>query len=169
MRFGVLSGFFLTCLGLIADSPTVYVGDRHQHRIAAIATDAVGNTLVTGGRVFLYPPSGRPLLPSERAEVFVAKLDATTNERLWIQYFSGKDTDVGTAIPTDREGNLYVAGTTNSPNFPLRSPLQSQPAGAFLLKLSGDGSRLFWSTYYGVTGSRVSSIAVAPDGATVLG
>jgi hypothetical protein len=150
VRLRVLSGFFLVCLGLIADSPTVYVGDRYQHRIAAVTTDTAGNTLVTGSRVFLNPPHGTVLLPNEKAEVFVAKLDAKTNERLWIQYFSGKDTDAGSAIATDREGDVYVAGTTNSPNFPLRTPIQSERAGAFLLKISGDGSRLFWSTYYGV-------------------
>ena len=169
MRFSFLCGFFLAVLDLIADSPTVYVGDSTQHRIAAITTDSAGNTYVTGTRVFLYPPSGNVILPSEKPEVFIAKLDATTNERLWIQYFSGKDIDAGTAIATDRDGSIYVAGTTTSPNFPLRNPLQTEPAGAFILKLPGDGSRLLWSTYYGAIGTRISSIAAAPDGTVVLG
>jgi uncharacterized protein (TIGR03437 family) len=169
MRCRLSCGFFLACLGLLADSPTVYVGDRFQHRIGAMTIDAAGNTYVTGSRVFLYPPEGSLIVHSERTEVFVAKLDATTNERLWIQYFSGKDVDYGTAIATDHDGSVYVAGTTNSPNFPLRNPLQTEPSAAFLLKLSNDGSRLLWSTYYGAMGTRVSSVAAAPDGTVVLG
>jgi uncharacterized protein (TIGR03437 family) len=156
-----------TLIGLAAESPTVSVGDRYEHRNQAITADAAGNTYVTGARVFKYPSTivNWPW-PSEKSEVFVAKLDAA-NTRAWIQYFSGKDIEYGTAIATDRDGNIYSAGYTTSPNFPLQNPLQTQPAGAFILKLAANGSRL-WSTYYGVSGTRVTSLAVAPDGTLVL-
>jgi uncharacterized protein (TIGR03437 family) len=158
----------LACCSLLADTPTVYVGDRYEHRIAAVATDAAGNTYVTGSRVFRTPPPRSSDLPGEQAEVFVAKLDST-NERLWIRYFSGKGTDRGTAVAADGDGNVYVAGSTTSPNFPLQNPLQSDPASAFVLKMAPDGSRLVWSTYYGTAGTHVSSVAIAPDGTLVLG
>ena len=145
-RHSLVLGLVLTSLsiGLLrADTPTVYVGDQTQHRIAAIATDATGNTYVTGTRVFLYESVyPNAIIPTEKPEVFIAKLDANTNERLWIRYFSGKDTDAGTAIGLDGEGNIYVGGTTTSPNFPLVNAMQTDPAHSFILKLSNDGSRL---------------------------
>jgi uncharacterized protein (TIGR03437 family) len=158
-------------LGAAVEFP-VYVGDRYLHRINAITTDAAGNTYVTGSRVFKYV-STSPVSPVEKQEVFVAKFDAT-NTRVWTQYFSGKDNDYGTAIAVDRDGNVYVAGSTTSLNFPLRNPLQSEPGSAFILKLSPDASRVLWSTYYGVikTGNEltdISSIAVGPDNCPVIG
>ena len=168
MSFRLACSVILAFHGLIADSPTVYVGDSNEHRIAAVVTDASGNTYVTGSRIFRSAPPGSSIIAIEKPEVFVAKLDVT-NERLWIQYFSGKEIESGTAVAADRDGNVYVAGYTTSPNFPLRNPLQTEPAGAFLMKLAGDASRVHWSTYYGVPGTRIDSIAVAADGTVVLG
>lgn len=168
MHTRVAYAVLLACCGLSADTPTVYVGDRYEHRIAAIATDLSGNTYVTGSRSLKSPPPGSSYIPVEKPEVFVAKLDGTS-QRLWIQYFSGKEIDSGAAIVADRDGNVYVAGTTTSLNFPLRNPLQSEPAGSFLMKLAADASRVLWSTYYGVATTRITSIALAPDGALVVG
>jgi uncharacterized protein (TIGR03437 family) len=176
MIINLICAFILSCVIALADSPTVYVGDRYQHRIAAITTDSAGNTYATGSRIFPYPAQQGTysVLPTEKSEVFVAKLAARTNERVWIRYFSGKETDAGTAIALDRDGSIYVAGNTSSPNFPLLNPLESQTSGpyastGFLLKLSNDGLHLLWSTYYGQSGTTISSIGVAPGSTVVLG
>jgi uncharacterized protein (TIGR03437 family) len=52
----------------------------------------------------------------------------------------------------DPSGNIYVAGTTTSPDFPISNALQPQagPAGAgFIVKLSADGRTILYSTYFG--------------------
>ncbi|HYP08299.1 MAG TPA: SBBP repeat-containing protein [Bryobacteraceae bacterium] len=174
MRF-LLARLVVFALGcgsglLRAQSPVVYVGDAWQHRITAIAADAAGNTYVTGSRVFPSDAPGISPFPVETTEVFVAKLDANTSERVWIRYFSGKGHDTGTAIGVDSSGNVYAAGTTTSSNFPLVSPMQSEPGLSFILKLSGDGSRVLWSTYFGQPSSaKILSLAVAPDNTVVVG
>ncbi|MBC7926505.1 MAG: SBBP repeat-containing protein, partial [Bryobacteraceae bacterium] len=173
----LLCGVILSCATVLADSPTVYVGDRYQHRIAAITTDSTGNTYVTGSRIIPYPtqPGSNLLGREEQSEVFVAKLDTRTNERLWIQYFSGKESEAGTAIALDQDGSIYVAGSTSSPNFPLLNPLRMELSDryptsvGFILKLSNDGSRLLWSTYYGQSRTDISSVAAAPGGTVILG
>src|SRR5260370_3065501 len=85
--FPMLRFFLLTSIpifvSLAAESPTVYVGDRFEHRIYAISADSSGNTYVTGARVFKYSPVAPSFRPMERSEVFVAKLDST-NMRVWI-------------------------------------------------------------------------------------
>lgn len=159
--------FPLAISSLIADTPTVAVGDKYEHRIGAIATDAAGNSYATGSRVLRSAPSTGSIFPTEKPEVFIAKLDPA-NQPVWTQYFSGKEVDSGSAIAIDRDGSVYVAGYTTSLNFPLRNPLQTTPAAGFVLKLAADASRVLWSTYYGVAGTRIASLAVAPDGTLVL-
>lgn len=67
---------------------------------------------------------------------------------------AGQEGAIGVGL--DRSGNVYVAGTTSSPNFPTVTPIQSAPgkvylsvADIFVAKLSPDGSRLIYSTYVG--------------------
>jgi hypothetical protein len=62
--------------------------------------------------------------------------------------------DSAEAIAVDEDGNAYIVGYTNSPNFPTVNASQSQYAGgydAFVSKLSADGSALLFSTYLGGT------------------
>ena len=71
----------------------------------------------------------------------------------------GGVSDTGTGIATDSSGNIYIAGTTFSTNFPLVNSLESAPsepcevncafASVFVTKLSPDGGTLLYSTYIG--------------------
>ncbi len=68
-------------------------------------------------------------------------------------YLGGASYDQANGIAADSLGNVYVAGFTQSSNFPITSgPVQSASAGnsdAFVTKLSADGSSLIYSTYLG--------------------
>jgi uncharacterized protein (TIGR03437 family) len=70
--------------------------------------------------------------------------------------------DRATRVAVDRKGNIYIAGTTFSNDFPLVHALPgttvpplcgygfcSYPAGAFVSKLSPDGSTLLYSVAFG--------------------
>src|SRR5206468_3857831 len=63
---------------------------------------------------------------------------------LFSTYLGGQFTDSGDAIAVDGGGNVYVAGETNSPDFPVDTgpPLHGN-SDAFITKLSPDGSRLY--------------------------
>lgn len=121
---------------------TVYVGDAHDYQLPRVAVDETGAAYVAGQRLIPY---GTALL----ADVYIAKLDRT-GAAVFTASIGGKGNDTVRAIAVDAAHNIYVAGWTTSGNFPLRNPLQSQPAsgGGFLLKLSSDGSRLIFSTYF---------------------
>lgn len=73
-------------------------------------------------------------------------------------FLGGSVGDVANAIVTDASGNVYVAGGTQSPDFPVTtSALQSAPNGAstgsaFVSKLNPQGTALIFSTYLGGTG-----------------
>ncbi|MGK0172631.1 MAG: hypothetical protein ACI9W2_004370, partial [Gammaproteobacteria bacterium] len=61
-------------------------------------------------------------------------------------------------VALDAQGNIYVAGTTDSADFPTTGDIQDQFAGtidAFVAKLDPSGSQLIFATYIG--GSSVDS------------
>ena len=80
------------------------------------------------------------------SDVFVAKFDPQGN-MISATYFGGFNTDTAKAMAVDAAGAVYVAGTTQSLDFPVtRGGYASTPGQAFLFKLNADGS-LAWSTY----------------------
>ena len=81
-------------------------------------------------------------------------------------YLGGSASDGGKAIAVDASGSAYVTGFTSSANFPTRSPLQPAPGSAgalFVSKLSPDGTRLVYSTYFGGSNTD-NSRGIAVDG-----
>jgi hypothetical protein len=89
-------------------------------------------------------------------------------------YLGGTDLDEGFSIALDSSGNIYLAGITDSTDFPLENPFQSinkggnGPVGYYELyatKLDPTGQSIIYSTYLGGTGiDRGGFIAVDNDG-----
>lgn len=89
-------------------------------------------------------------------------------------YLGGSDTDAANGIALDSAGNVYVAGSTISTNFPTASPRQATLSGQFdifVTKFNPSGSALVYSTYLGGRGNDFGNgIAVDSAGnAYVLG
>ena len=114
---------------IIAGEFTTSLGDAYPYTISAITTDSAGNTYVVGSRQLGTPPAvvfDLEYIPPN-SDVFVTKLDPT-GKLLFTDTFAGKGTDTGNAIAVDPTGNIYIAGTTTSPDFPLSKALQTQPS-----------------------------------------
>jgi beta-propeller repeat-containing protein len=74
---------------------------------------------------------------------------------VYATYLGGTNNEASNSVAADSFGNAYVAGYTNSANFPTSSPLQAANAGgydAYVTKLNGNGSGLIYSTYLGGSG-----------------
>jgi chitodextrinase len=87
-------------------------------------------------------------------------------------YLGGGIEDEALAIAVDGSGSAYVAGQTNSLNFPSPGGTVSSLGGfdAFVTKLSPSGSSLVYTTLLGGTGNDVAlGIAVNSTGAYVTG
>src|SRR4051794_5503912 len=74
----------------------------------------------------------------------------------WGQEVDGSGKDQFAGMGTDAAGNIYVAGSTTSPNFPIQAAVQNHLASpglndVFVTKLDPSGNILF-STYFGGTG-----------------
>lgn len=128
--------FAILASSVFAADYTSYIGDEFPYLVTAITTDSAGNTYITGSRNGVMEPnsavtgivigfanSAPPPSPPP-PDVFVTKLDLSGNI-VFTTTISGKGSDQANAIALDPSGNIYIAGTTTSANFPLRDPLQA--------------------------------------------
>jgi len=103
-----------------------------------------------------------PRFPADRLQ------PQTSNLLGYSTYFGGRGNEEGNAIASDPAGNIYIAGFTDSPNFPLANASQSSLAGgqdAFIAKLDPTATKLFYSTYLGGSGQdNATAIAVDAEG-----
>jgi hypothetical protein len=70
---------------------------------------------------------------------------------LYSSYLGGAFSDEALGIAVDEAGNIYLAGRTESADFPTRNGFQMLLNGsddAFALKLNAEGT-LAWSTFLG--------------------
>jgi|JI8StandDraft_1071087.scaffolds.fasta_scaffold16709_2 hypothetical protein len=96
-------------------------------------------------------------------DAVMAKFDNSGNQ-LWTTYFGGSGFEQGLSIDTDKFGNLFVTGYTNSSDLPLQnagtywqSAISSTlTTDVFVCKFNSNGS-LLWSTYFGGTRNEVMS------------
>jgi uncharacterized protein (TIGR03437 family) len=150
---------------------------------AAIAVDAAGNVLIAGNTNSdslptmpgVFQPKRSPGVcitgdksaqPYPCPDAFVAKVDPNGN-LAWATYLGGLNIDQANAIAVDPLGNTYVTGFTLSSDFPVVNAFQSQFGGyadAFVAKISGDGTKLLYSSFLGGDGYDVSH-AIAVDAA----
>jgi uncharacterized protein (TIGR03437 family) len=156
-------GIILCAAALPAAEFSVFIGDANRWQVSQLVTDTAGNTWVAGSRSFNL--SFDPANPNWVSEATGAKLDPSGKTLTFVN-LGGKGSDAASTVGVDRAGNIYLAGRTTSPNFPLRNPLFSAPAvgggaSGFVAKFSPDGSDLIYSTYFPAP---VTAMAVDGDG-----
>lgn len=90
------------------------------------------------------------------SDVFISKFNRNLNLFLASTYLGGSDEDVGKSIDLDSLGNIYVAGTTRSNDFPVTLGVHDTNfngnVDVFVSKLNNNLSTLLLSTYMGGTG-----------------
>jgi len=140
---------------------STYLGGRSIDVGYGIAVDSSGDAYVAGSTSSTNFPTASPLQASlaGTSNAFVAKLN-WSGSALSLVYstYLGGGGDAANGIAVDTSGSAYVAGYTNSPNFPTASPIQSSLAeGAlfdpFVAKLNPAGTALVYSTYLGGSGA----------------
>jgi hypothetical protein len=162
----------------LAGQFTTAIGGVYPVAVSAIATDSAGNTYVVGSTQLPGTPSFVNSSISAQPHVFVTKLDPNGNV-LFTDTFAGQGVDTGTAITVDPSGNIYIAGTTSSPDFPLSNALQTQifPAGVIngvpvgsglITRLSNDPSTVLYSTPLGCTLGQSAITSLATDATGIL-
>jgi hypothetical protein len=84
-----------------------------------IAIDAAGNAYVAGHTTSTDFPTANPFqLDQPNFDVFVTKLDAAGSALVYSTYLGGGGIDFSEDIAIDSLGNAYIAGSTQSVDFP---------------------------------------------------
>lgn len=83
---------------------------------------------------------------------------------VYTKYFGGSDTDFGGPVATDAQGNVYIAGSTNSIDFPSTNGTKARLQSP-LLVYSNAGQNV--SEIPVATQVSVTAIAGSPDGAVL--
>jgi hypothetical protein len=99
-----------------------FIGGAGNDRGAAIAVDAAGNAYVTGttDSTTGFPVAGGPgLIPSGLTDAFVATVRYTGADLMYCGYLGGSQDDAAAGVAADGMGNVFVAGTTRSADFPV--------------------------------------------------
>jgi hypothetical protein len=107
-----------------------------------IAVDALGSASVTGLTSSPDFPIANAVQPTYGggADVFVTKYGAAGSAYLYSTYLGGSGDEFGYGTNVDGAGNVWVTGSTSSPDFPLVRPYQGTYAGgpfdAYISKIS---------------------------------
>jgi hypothetical protein len=126
----------------------------------AVAVDRVGNTYVVGQTSGAFP--GFSVSPDYDA--FLRKYDAAGNH-VWTQQFGSMYLDVPYGVAIDAQGDIYVAGETNS-TFPGETSLGGWDG--FLRKFDANGSVL-WTRHVGTAqNDSLRAVSVDPTGNVVV-
>jgi Bacterial Ig-like domain (group 3)/Beta-propeller repeat len=144
---------------------STYLGGSGYDYGNSIAVDSAGNAYVTGST----ESTDFPVTPGafqtvcdnggSRCELnpdaFVTKINAAGSALVYSTYLGGTGYDSGSGIAVDSGGNAYIAGLTQSTDFPI-TPGAFQTScnpnfcgDAFVTKINPTGSALVYSTYLG--------------------
>lgn len=156
------------------DSSKIYVAD---YQSIYVSTDG-GATFprAAGGVVqsFYSGPRGVLIAGQISGSTFLTKFDPLLSQIVYSTFFGPNDyAYLGVAaMGVDADGNVFLAGTTQSQEFPttpgaLQLTFLGQSAG-FVSKISADGSKLLYSTV--LAGTQVAGLAIdALGNATITG
>ena len=142
-----------------------------------VAIDAGGNAYVTGRAEAGFPITAGAFQTSFNGggDAFVTKLNPTGTTAVYSTFLGGTGNDSGNGIAVNAAGNAFVAGSTDSPNFPVTpgafQTMQAMGTDAFVTELNTAGTGLTYSTYLGGDGSDLANdIALdAAGNASVVG
>jgi Beta-propeller repeat len=141
---------------------STYLGGSLYDHAVGLQLDESGSAYISG---ITFSPdfptkNAWQSLPGGGADGFLAKLGPSGAELVFSTYLGGSGFDAVSALAVDDDHNIYVAGFTNSQNFPVTpGGLQRSCDGgahpgfctgdAFVTKFAASGHRLVYSTYLG--------------------
>lgn len=147
-----------------------YAGGSGSDDLTCVAIDPAGNIYAGGDSSSTNFPVLKPFQGTNHGNFDSVALRLTpAGVPVYATYLGGSgpyDSTIGIAV--NEAGEVFFAGYTSSPDFPLVAPIQSRFAGgydAFLCKFNATGSALLYSTLLGGSGDDVGrSLALDAGG-----
>jgi PKD repeat protein len=137
---------------------STYLGGLGDEEGNGIAVDSAGDAYVTGMTQSSNFPVTLNAFQSLRKgiqDAFVTKFTNSGTALNYSTYLGGGGLESGSGIVVDSAGTAYIAGYTDSIDYPVANAIYPNRNGfqydAFLTRMSVNGSQLVFSTYLGGT------------------
>jgi hypothetical protein len=133
-RFGIQVAHYNHKIPLIIDpvlAYSTYLGGSDDEGIFGIGFDRDGNIYVAGETSSLNFPQrgGVQRQVGGNYDAFVSKFDHRGARLIYSTYLGGTNFDHAVGVKVDAHGDVYLAGVTESPDFPVKNAWQSSLAG----------------------------------------
>jgi hypothetical protein len=135
---------------------STYLGGMAEETGQAVALDQGGNAYITGDtRSIDFPTTPGSFDPTHNLnlDAYVVRLNTSGTDLLYATFIGGSDTEGGVELRTNAQGEVYLAGTTYSADFPTTpgafDATFNGEGDAFVAQLSADGAELLFATYVG--------------------
>ena len=121
---------------------STYLGGSGSDNTLGSVVDGTGSLYVTGRTDSTdFPPTVNAIQASldGTSDAYVVQLNAAGSAIDFGTYLGGAGLDYGTGIGLDGSGSIYIAGGTDSSDFPTQDPIQVTVGGsrdAFIAKIS---------------------------------
>jgi hypothetical protein len=149
---------------------STYLGGGASESGEALAVDTAGNAYAVGFTNSTDFPTANAIQATNGGgtnDGFLTKLDGS-GAVVYSTYLGGGGGDFAAGVAVDSSGNAYVAGRTDSANFPTANAIQANNAGgidAFVTKINAAGNGFVYSTYLGgALGDQAQGAATDPSG-----
>jgi len=154
---------------------STYLGGSDADSGQAIAVDAQGNAYITGYTYSMDFPTQSALQSSNAggSDAFLTELNPGGSHLIFSTYLGGAGLDQAFGLALGPSGDIYIAGVTDSANFPTTSNVFQTTYGgngdAFVSRLAAGGTSLVFSTFIGGSQSdQANGIAVDSSGNAVV-
>jgi len=189
---GTLYALSINMFNLSADGGTSWQNlstTSFTGKLTALSRSCAGGALLAGNQVSLDfgqtwhaipilqmanvvagPGCALYAIRSPSTDAFVAKLAPGGGSVLWSTYLGGSAADSAAAISVDNVGNVYVSGSTASPDFPITAPrIGTQgTSNVFLTQYNPNGTLLNSLVIGGEATDTVTAMSVTPRGDAFL-
>lgn len=142
---------------------STYLGGSSSDYVYGLFVDSVGQAYLAGETSSVDFPVTTGVYQTTcaggcaTADGFVAELNSSGSGLVYSTYIGGSGKDRVNAVVVDSAGNAYIAGNTQSTNFPITPGVFQttcscmRASDAFAAELNPSGSSLVYSSYLGGT------------------
>jgi hypothetical protein len=151
---------------------STYLGGSSFEYGSEIIADNLDNLYLYGATISPDFPLLNPIQAEfgGNLDTYLTKISGSSGQLLFSTYLGGSDLDVQGGIDLDQSGNIFISGSTTSPDFPVANSAIPQPAigftrDVFVAKITADGSSLLFSALFGGTNEDVNTdLSIDPLG-----
>jgi len=175
--FGGISDAFFTKLSPNCSEIlySTYLGGSQSDGVNNINIDSASNVILSGTTFsgdFPLQNAIQTEIQGTNRDLFITKFDPS-GVVIFSTLFGGSNLEDPFGATVDSSDNIIVSGRTGSEDFPLVNAAQQQHGGGdvdgIILKLSGDGQEVIFSSFYGGTGWDTVHFVTVDDEDSIIG